>query len=256
MTHGEIFPNPTVKQVIFAIQFPNLFFIESKIGELQMKIMNEFPESALVFQRQVVFAFGEDDKIDDLRHQLPQEQGNKVWKFNNPTLGYNLIVTTNSLAITSNFHKTYNNKKSDNKFRDIIEKVLKYFFDLTNLPTITRVGLRYIDECPFKERTTDSFIAHFNSCFSTTRFSIEDSVEHKYVTLVKRGAYTMRYVEIYNSNTNPTLLILDFDGSANNVPSAECLDTTDKLQIIIKDEWAATIKEPVYAYMREQLNGK
>lgn len=257
MTHGEIFPNPTVKQVIFAIQFPNLFFIESKIGDFQMKIINEFPESALVFQRQFVFAIGEDDKIDDLRQKRPQEQGgNKVWQFNNPTLGYHLSVTTNSLSITSSFHKTYNNPKSDNRFRDFIELVLKQFFAITNLSTVTRVGLRYIDECPFKEKTTDAFTDHFNSCFSTTRFSIENLVQHQYMTLIKRGAYVMRYVEKYDSNNNPTLLVLDFDGSANNVPSTECLDTTDKLHILISGEWAATIKEPVYAYMREQQNGK
>lgn len=256
MAHSEIFPNPTVKQVIFAIQFPNLFFIESKIGELQMKIMNEFPESALLFQRQVVFALGENEKIDDLRQKLPQEQGNKVWKFNNPTLGYELNITTSSLSITSSFHKTYNNPKSDNRFRDIIETVLKHFFVLTNLPVVMRVGLRYIDECPFKEKTTDSFRAHFDSSFLTTRFTIEDSIEQQYVTRVKRGEYLVRYVETYNSKTDPTLLILDFDGSASNIPSAKCLETTDKLQKLIKKEWSATIKKPVYAYMREQQHGK
>ena len=31
MAINEVFPNPTVKKVIFQIRFPNLFFIESKI---------------------------------------------------------------------------------------------------------------------------------------------------------------------------------------------------------------------------------
>jgi len=30
--------------------------MESKIGDFQMKIMKEFPESALLFRRQIVFA--------------------------------------------------------------------------------------------------------------------------------------------------------------------------------------------------------
>jgi hypothetical protein len=39
MAIEEVFPNPTVKQVAFEIRFPNLFYLESKIGELQVKIM-------------------------------------------------------------------------------------------------------------------------------------------------------------------------------------------------------------------------
>lgn len=250
MPLAEVFRNPTVKQVAFEIQFPNLFFIESKIGELQIKIMDKFPESALLFQRQLVFAVGA-EKIEDLQQKIPQEQGLKIWQFNNPALGYKLNISSNSLSITSTSHKTYNNQQSDNRFRDIIAHVLKPFFDLTNLPTVNRVGLRYIDECPFKEKTTTSFLAHFNSCFSTTRFSIEDSLEHRYVAFVKRNEYFIRYVETYNAKVNPTSLTLDFDGSANNVPSAACLDTTDQLHILIAKEYKATIKEPVYEYMRE-----
>ena len=52
----EIFPNPTVKQVVFQIVFPNLFYIENKIGELQLKIMTEFPESTLLHRRQFAWA--------------------------------------------------------------------------------------------------------------------------------------------------------------------------------------------------------
>lgn len=38
MPINEVFVNPTVKQVIFQVKFPNLFFIESKIGDIQLKI--------------------------------------------------------------------------------------------------------------------------------------------------------------------------------------------------------------------------
>ena len=35
---GEIYPNPTVKRVIFQARFPNLFYLESKIGDLQLLV--------------------------------------------------------------------------------------------------------------------------------------------------------------------------------------------------------------------------
>jgi len=56
MVIDEIFPNPTVKQVIFELKFSNLFYIEDKIGDLQLKVMERFPDANLIFRRQILFA--------------------------------------------------------------------------------------------------------------------------------------------------------------------------------------------------------
>jgi hypothetical protein len=80
MTINEVFPNPTVKQVVFQIHFPNLFYIESKIGELQMRIMEKFPESAILFRQQVIFAdMGPNAKIEDIAPQAKQQGAKKIW---------------------------------------------------------------------------------------------------------------------------------------------------------------------------------
>jgi len=98
MAITEVFKNPTVKQVIFQIRYPNLFFLESKIGELQMEIIDKFPESALMFRRHVLLAdVGPSAKLEELQDKAVQEQGRKVWQFNSP-LGYQLNVLTDSLA--------------------------------------------------------------------------------------------------------------------------------------------------------------
>lgn len=250
MALTEIFVKPTVKKVIFQIQFPNLFFIESKIGELQIAIMEKFPESALIFQRQIVFTdINPGVNLEELQDKVAQGQSRKIWQFNSP-LGYQLNVLTDSIDINSNLHKTYNNEKSDVKFRDIIEYVLKPFFLITKLPVISRLGLRYIDECSFFAKTTESFLRHFNSCFSTNRFSIEDSTEHQYKVIVKRGNHFIRYVETLNSQSNPPILILDFDGFALNVPTDRYMETSDDLHVLISNEYELTIKEPIYKYMR------
>jgi len=39
MAIAEIFPNPTVKSVFFEVRFPNLFYLEAKIGDLQLKVL-------------------------------------------------------------------------------------------------------------------------------------------------------------------------------------------------------------------------
>jgi len=250
MPINEVFPHPTVKKVIFQIRFPNLFFIESRIGELQMAIMEKFPESALAFHRHVVFAeLGPSVKVEELPDVMSPEQGKKVWQFKSP-LGYQLNVLTNSLDISSDFHKTYSNQQSPNRFRDIIEYVLVPFLKLTKLPIVNRVGLRYIDECPFAQKSTKSFISHFNSCFPTDRFSIEDATDCQFLTVVQRGQHFLRYIEKLNPQATPPILILDFDGYSTNVAAEQIMKTTDDLHILIGDEYKNTIKEPVYQYMR------
>ncbi|MGC8494414.1 MAG: TIGR04255 family protein [Syntrophobacteraceae bacterium] len=213
-----------------------------------MKIMDKFPESSLIFQRGLLLALNP-DKIEDLP-KIPQEQGNKLWQFRNPQLGYTLNVASNSLTISSTSHKTYNKQQSENRFRDFISHVLTPFFHLTNLPILNRIGLRYIDECPFSDNTTASFCEHFNSCLPIGRFPIEKSVEQQYVAFVKHNEYFLRYVETYNAQIDSKSLTLDFDGSANDVPAKECLAVTDKLHDIIEEAYFATIKDPVFKYMR------
>ena len=71
MSINEVFPNPTVKQVIFQIRFPNLFYMENKIGDLQLKIMKEFPQSALILRRQILLAdIGSETKLENISKDL------------------------------------------------------------------------------------------------------------------------------------------------------------------------------------------
>ena len=53
MVTREIFPNSTVKEVAFEVRFPNLFYIETKIPEYQMKIMTKFTDSNLIIRQRV-----------------------------------------------------------------------------------------------------------------------------------------------------------------------------------------------------------
>jgi uncharacterized protein (TIGR04255 family) len=244
----EIFPNPTVKQVIFQIRFPNLFYLESRIGEFQLKVMKEFPESALLFRRQVVFAdVGPEGKLEN----IPQDSdGKKIWQFKSPK-NFELSVLSNSLDITSKYHKTYNLEGSD-KFREIIDYVLKAFFEIMQVPIITRIGLRYIDECPIPAKNNETFRNYYNSVFPLDRFKLDDSDQMLFQATIKRDKYSLRYVEKLSVLDNKYKLILDFDGSAVDIIPENCLQVTDDLHEIILNEFETTIKEPVYELMRNK----
>lgn len=249
MAIDEVFPNPTVNQVIFQIKFPNLFYIESKIGEFQLRIMKEFPISNLLFRKQVVFVdLGPEAELKQVSEEF-EDKTKKIWQFESPKK-YTLNLLNNSLDITSSYHKTYNNPGAEHRFRDIIEFVLKNFFDLIQIPIINRIGLRYIDECPIQVKNNDMFRSWYNATFPLDRFNIQDAIEMDFKTVVRRGNHFLRYMESIKFIGDECKLILDFDGFSEDIESTNYLSVTDELHTLIVGEYERTIKGPVYDYMR------
>lgn len=253
MTIAEVFPNPTVKTVAFEAKFPNLFFLESKIGDLQIKLMERFPESSLLFRQNIIFAdIPPGGQLPDgLKTNSEEPNSQKVWQFRSPN-GCVVSVQSNSIVIQSGFHKTYNNPGNDERFRDSIKFLMDAFLELTKIPLLTRVGLRYIDECPIPEKNNESFSKYYNTVFPLTRFSLTDATEMDFKTVVKRGGSFVRYVEsLQMSEGNKFMLVLDFDGFQERVNSDQYLTVTDQLHVLISSEFEASIKVPVYDYMRQ-----
>ncbi|MFA5031437.1 MAG: TIGR04255 family protein [bacterium] len=247
MAINEVFPKPTVKQVIFGIRFPNLFYMENKIGSLQEKIMKQFPKSALVYRRQIVIAdMGPKVKIEDIK-DLDKGLGRKLWQFDSDK-GFKLEILNDSLSIVSEHHKTY--ALEGDKFRDTIEFVMSRFLEVVSIPIFSHIGLRYIDECPIISKDNSTFTSYYNSIFPIERFNLADVSELDFKTVIKKGTYYLRYKEILKNTGTEYKLILDFDGFAKDIIPENYLGVTDELHTIISDEYEKTIKEPVYTYMR------
>lgn len=257
---SEIYTNPTVKQVIFQIKFPNLLYIEKSIGDIQIKIMNDYPESAEIIQKTFMLGYY-DKKTNNFEEDEPLT---KIWKFTSPN-GYELIISSNTLSITSNLHKTYKNQEGEHRFRDIIKSTVDSFLEVINLPKITRIGLRYIDECPLPQNVNfESYERYYNTAF-TKRFSFENSRNIQYM-IVKNieDNILLRYLENYENNIkiNPSTneeetvqkLVIDFDASSFNISPTEYIKTLDKLYDVVHNEWENTIKEPVKEIMRRKVD--
>lgn len=247
----EVFPNPTVRNVIFQITFPNLFFMESKIGELQLRVMQQFPKTALLFRRKVVFAdVGPQGKLEELSKRFDEESAKKIWQFK-AERNYAFSVTGDSLDITSEFHKTYNLGETD-KFRDILKLVMDNFLAVTSIPILTRIGLRYVDECPLPSKDNETLRTYYNSAFPIRRFNIANAVDMLFRTVTEKGDLNLIYMETLTKPKDDYKLSLDFDGFATNVPAQDYLRVTDRLHELISKEYERTIKEPVYEYMRQR----
>ena len=249
MTIDEVFSNPTVKQVLFQIRFPNLFYIESKIGEYQLKIMKRFPESSMAFRRNFLIAEFPAEVKPEIKFDENSLGVKKVWTFKS-TDEISLNVHSDSLDISSTTHKTYNNKNHENRFRDVIEQAVEPFIELTGIPIITRIGLRYIDECPVKSMTNEFFSQYYNSTFPKDRFPISDGTKFEFKTQTKKGEHFLSFRETLTNDKEGPKYQLDFDGYSENIDSEKYLEVTDSLHDIIIKEYEASIKEPVFEYMR------
>lgn len=251
MAINEVFLNPTVRQVIFQIRFPNLFYLESRMGDFQMKVMKDFPKSGLTLSRQFVIA--EADKIPDAVKIQDESRGlevGKIWNFASET-GVELHVKTNSLDLSSTLHKTYNNPGETHRFRDMIKNAVDAFLEVAPIPIISRIGLRYIDECPVPAQNNVAYRDFYNTCFPLDRFPLADAEDMSYSTCMRRGKHFVRFVEAFRATNGKPTLRLDFDSFALNIDAATYLDVTDDLHKLVVAEYEACLKPPVFDYMRK-----
>ena len=255
MVIEEILLYPTVKQVIFQITFPNLFYLENRIGNIQEKIMGEFPKSNLVYRRNlfsVNFGMDKNSNEEVLQKELGNSPLDKIWQFESKNKT-KLNITTSTLDMSSISHKTYQLGEDDNKkFRYEIERVVGTFIDVVNLPIINRIGLRYIDHCPLRKKNYKTLREWYNSKFPAD-FEIAEAESMAFQTKVKRGKYYLGYAEAIAQINGKDTLILDLDGSAENINASEYLEVSDDLHTLISEEYAKTIKGntgPLYQFMK------
>jgi uncharacterized protein (TIGR04255 family) len=252
MAIKEVFANPTVKRVIFQIRFPNLFSMERLIGDYQVKVMAEFPKSGLILQRNVLIAdVGSRAKIEDIVEDADKFAVSKIWNFRSEK-GIDLNIHNDSLDISSTLHKTYSNPREDNRFRDTIEYSVGRFLEVTQIPKLDRIGLRYIDECPVPAKETRAFREFYNTTLPLKRFPIENAMNLVFEARVERGDRRLRFIESFEDVGGKLRLTLDFDGYAEGVPAAEYLTVTDELHDLISKEYEASIRRPVLEYMRKK----
>jgi uncharacterized protein (TIGR04255 family) len=247
---NEVFKNPTVKQVAFELVFPNLFGIENKIGEFQIKIFDKFPDSRLLNRRQLVFAdVGPEGKLENIPSIDETSKGKRIWQFISENK-YELNITNNSLTLISKIHKSYNRGTSE-KFKDIIEYVITPFIEVIKIPVINRLGLRYIDDCPIFEKTNKSFREYYNTMLPLNKFKLEDSEELFFRGVTQRKKYNLIYMEQLIKEEPKWKLVMDFDASALNVKPTDIIPVTDKLHDIISNEYDERITEKFKEYMRD-----
>jgi uncharacterized protein (TIGR04255 family) len=251
MPINEVFPNPTVKQVIFQVRFPNLFYLESRMGEFQLKVMKDFPKSSIALTRQFLIAQGVKlAEVGGAQGEAQPPEVGKIWNFESET-GVELHVMSESMDLSSTLHKTYNNPNQLHRFRDSIKMALDTLLAVAPVPIFSRVGLRYVDECPVPAIENAVYRQHYNSTLALDRFNLADVEELSHVALVRRGPRYVRIREVLRVPAGKPQLTLDFDAYSINVEPGTCLALTDELHDLVIAEYEKTLREPVFEIMRQ-----
>lgn len=251
MSTDEVFVNPTVKQVVFQIKFPSLFYIEAKIGEYQMDIMKSFPKSEVVVRRQFILADVTKGQVLD---EMPESGARKIWKFTSDS-GVVLELQADSLTLSSEHYSSYASGVLEEQFREVIHFAVGTFLDVTRVPILDRIGLRYVDHCPIKSTSNMSFSRLYASCLPIRRFplhEVTDAAVGVVVTLDK--GYGLTYKEQYVPRDHKLILDIDaYYGPLSN--PVEYLSIADELHVITSREFWLTAKEPLKDYMRSAKRG-
>jgi uncharacterized protein (TIGR04255 family) len=227
-----------------------LFYIENKIGEYQLRIMRQFPDSRLLRRSPILIAgISPEAKLEDVPDKAHTPGIETIWSFKSRS-GVELNVKSDSVDLSSTSHKTYDNPSADYRFRDMIEFSVNNFLEIVSIPVISRIGLRYIDECPVPEMNNAAFQAYYNTTFPLDRFPVSDAIQMDFRTRISKDDYFLNFREFLDNVEREPKFILDFDGYAQDVDTGKYLEVTDDLHTLIIDEWVKSIKDPVFEYMR------
>lgn len=251
MQQSTIYAKPTVKEVIFQVRFPQLFYIEGKIGDFQLAIMEKFPKSELLIQQQVAIGFAPAQQFGSIDSNVsPSPLTSKSWSFESGN-GLKVILSFNSLSITSNKHISFSSSpQADENFRNMIIFVIDAFFkSIGFLPIFTRIGLRYIDVCNNIPKTTEDFKSLFNSRLPIKYFRIEDSEDLFFSGVVNRKKAMLIYKEKITKKNNTIDFVFDFDAYKNNIKTSDYQKELDCLYEVIAEEYDSIITKKMKAKM-------
>lgn len=240
----EVFPNSPLIEVAFEVRFPNLFYINQKIGEFQLDIIDDFPKSSQVFTQP--FILGEKNEVisdKDNVNAIPS------WRFENETGKTKIMVYSNKLNIISKEYKSYNHPSNKN-FRNLVTKILSIFAKTVPIKKFSRLGIRYIDHCPLERLDNKYFRNYYNPIFNIDKYKVEDIIDNLFIINIKREQYNLLFQCGIKKLDVGYKYIMDYDGYATDIEASTCITTTDDLRRLIKNEFLSNITDDFKEHMR------
>lgn len=244
----EVFKNPSVIEVVFEVQFPTLFYIAQRIGDFQVDIMDDFPKSSEIIEHSIVIGRSDKTSPEELPKPTP------IWQFESDNGKTKIIIRPDRLNISSQEYISYNNPEVDNKFRDLIDKIVQSFLKVVPMKKFSRIAIRYIDRCPLEEQTNKYFENYYNPVINIDKYNVENIQESGVLIRTKMDDYFLLFQCGIKQVEDKYYYFLDYDGYARDIDVKKYLAVTDKLQKAIKKEYLNHITEEFKKYMRGDVH--
>jgi len=241
----EVFQNPSVVEVVFEVRFPHLFYINQKIGDFQLEIMDDFPKSSQILEEAIFIGAAQTTLTDEEKPKPTQ-----IWQFESENGKNRIMVRPNRLNIISHEYKSYNSPTVEKRFRNLIKDITTTFIEKVPIKTFSRLGIRYIDHCPLEEQNNEYFRRFYKPIFEIEEYNIENIIENRIAIRIKKGDYYLLFQCGIRKVDEVYKYVLDYDGYAMDVAANNFINITDELKKIIKKEYYSNITEEFKNYMR------
>jgi len=239
--YKEVFENPLLADVVFEARFPILLKIPRDIADFQETILEKFPETNIIYDKNFFFDSKEDSK----------KFSEKSWEFLNPQNKTKCQVFNNRFSLFSTEYKSWEKQKSENGFIDILKFSLDNFMDVYKIKKFKRLGLRYINKIQFEAKTSEWFKKYFIPIFNLEKYHIEELSQNSVRLRVKRKkSIELTIMSGFLKENDDYFYMLDFDAYSLNVMQENLYKKLENLHNVILKEFHSLITEDCRIKMR------
>jgi uncharacterized protein (TIGR04255 family) len=240
---------PPLSQVVFEVNFPNCFAVETRIAEYQKRVESRYPKSGAeyIVRLPAAVRFGKPPKEEAIgltpmrSFAFDNSKGSRIIR---------VSVVNFSLIVTDYLH-----------FEDYVDALTEAFtpaIDIFQLQNVERIGLRYINQIPiptqdaqvlYKKYVQSPISAEAFSGHVPTNFLTEVSID-----LASTERLTIRSGLLPSLPEVPTrTYLLDFDCYSRNITlsSQNLMHLLNKYHDAIEAQFTGAVTKEYWKHMAE-----
>jgi uncharacterized protein (TIGR04255 family) len=145
----EVFPTNPIREVDFEIRFVPRLRVQAEMWRFQEKVMEEYPDASIESAL------------------LPNAASLSVTVFQNQAKARLIKVSTQNLALAFSSYANFE------EFKDEVLKRSSEFCEVFEITSLTRVGLRYVNEIPLPTQDAESMTRYVRPLVSFDRVPLE-----------------------------------------------------------------------------------
>ncbi len=145
---AEVFPRPPLREVAFEVRFPPRLRVQAEIWRLQDQLVSKYPH------------VGKESALQ------PNGTILDVSVFGSPSESHVIKITTQNFLIAFTRYTRFED------FKDEVAKRTEQFASIFGIETLSRIGLRYVNEIMFPSAEPFALLKYVRPILSFDRFPV------------------------------------------------------------------------------------